>query len=73
MPYGQEGFHSMVKKIVGQKRGRGRPVTIAAERSVTIRLPEKLLDEVDAWASAHMATKSEAIRKLLERSLKRKL
>ncbi len=52
------------------KRGRGRPVTIAAERSVTIRLPTRLLDEVDAWASANEASKSEAIRELLERGLK---
>lgn len=62
----------MVKRKVRQKMKRmGRPVTVAAERTVTIRIPTHLLEAVDAWASANEATgKSEAIRQLLEKALK---
>jgi metal-responsive CopG/Arc/MetJ family transcriptional regulator len=59
-----------VKKSVRQKpRKVGRPVTIAAEKSVTIRLPDKLLDAIDAWKSSGKASRSEAIRELVERGL----
>jgi Ribbon-helix-helix protein, copG family len=56
-----------VKKIVRQiPRKVGRPVTVAGEKSVTIRLPESLLDAIDAWALTAKASKSEAIRRLVE-------
>jgi metal-responsive CopG/Arc/MetJ family transcriptional regulator len=59
-----------VKTIVRQKQKKiGRPVTVAAERSVTVRLPLSLFDEIDAWATANKASKSEAFRALLERGL----
>jgi len=59
-----------VKKIVRPNpRKVGRPVTVAAERSVTVRLPHSLFDEIDAWAAANKASKSEAFRALLERGL----
>ncbi len=54
------------------KKSSGRPVTIAADETVTIRLPGKLLAAVDAWAASREATRSEAIRKLLEQSLEPK-
>ena len=59
-----------VKKIVRQNtRKVGRPVTVAAEISVTIRLPTELLDAVDKWGEANEAQRSEAIRRLLARGL----
>jgi metal-responsive CopG/Arc/MetJ family transcriptional regulator len=59
-----------VKKIVRQNpRKVGRPVTVAAERSVTIRLPAELLDAVDKWGAANQAARSEAIRRLLDQAL----
>jgi metal-responsive CopG/Arc/MetJ family transcriptional regulator len=59
-----------VKKIVRQiQRKVGRPVTVAGERSVTVRLPHSLFDEIDAWAAANKASKSEAFRRLVELGL----
>jgi ribbon-helix-helix CopG family protein len=54
------------------KKRMGRPVTVAGEKSVTIRLPARLLNDIDEWAAANDASKSEAIRRLLEQALKRK-
>jgi metal-responsive CopG/Arc/MetJ family transcriptional regulator len=59
-----------VKKIVRQNpRKVGRPVTVAAEKSVTIRLPTVLLAAVDIWATANEASRSQAVRVLLEQAL----
>lgn len=56
------------KTFVEQKR-MGRPVTVEARKSIGIRLPEGLLDAIDAWASANEASRSEAIRRLVEQAL----
>ena len=62
------------KNIVRQKkRGRGRPVTVEAERYIGIRLPDRQLDNIDAWASAHDVSRSEAIRRLVDRGLAAKV
>jgi metal-responsive CopG/Arc/MetJ family transcriptional regulator len=50
----------------------GRPVTVGGDRTVTIRLPEKLLDTIDEWASVNDASRSEAVRRLVERGLEAK-
>jgi len=47
----------------------GRPVTVEAERYIGIRLPDRQLDNIDAWASAHDVSRSEAIRRLVDRGL----
>ena len=57
-----------VKTYVRQKK-MGRPVTVEAEKAIGIRLPGRLLDAVDAWAEANEVSRSEAIRRHLERSL----
>ena len=58
------------KKIVRQNpRKVGRPVTVEAEKAIGIRLPARLLDAVDAWAEDNEVSRSEAIRRHLERSL----
>jgi len=56
------------KASVEQKQA-GRSITVEAEKSVGIRLPGKLLYAVDTWASAHDTSRSEAIRRLIERGL----
>lgn len=56
------------KASVEQKRA-GRSITVEAEKSVGVRLPGKLLYAVDTWASANETSRSEAIRRLIERGL----
>jgi hypothetical protein len=46
----------------------GRPVTVAADETLTIRLPHKLVAAIDSYARALEMTRSKAIRMLLERS-----
>jgi metal-responsive CopG/Arc/MetJ family transcriptional regulator len=59
-----------VKKIVRHNKRRvGRPTEVGADMAIGIRLPAKLLDELDAWAEASKVSRSEAIRELIEMSL----
>jgi metal-responsive CopG/Arc/MetJ family transcriptional regulator len=39
---------------------------------VAVRMPKTLIDDADAWAKANGATRSEAIRRLVELGLKTK-
>ncbi len=57
-----------VKTFVRQKR-MGRPITVEAEKAIGIRLPGRLLDAIDAWAKTNQVSRSEAIRRHVERSL----
>jgi Ribbon-helix-helix protein, copG family len=57
-----------VNKIKQNKRGR--PATVEADRTVGVRLPGKLVGSVDAWARRADVTRSEAIRRLVERGLR---
>jgi Ribbon-helix-helix protein, copG family len=57
---------------VRQKPRRvGRPVTVAGECSVTIRIPEVLLATIDELAALDNTSRSEVMRQLLERGLHR--
>jgi hypothetical protein len=56
------------KSSAEQKRA-GRPLAVEGEKSIGIRLPGKLLEAVDAWASSNQTSRSEAIRRLIERGL----
>ncbi len=47
----------------------GRPRTINGERSIGIRIPEVLLEAVDAWGAANGTGRSGAIRELLAAGL----
>jgi metal-responsive CopG/Arc/MetJ family transcriptional regulator len=47
----------------------GQPITVEGKKSVGIRLPGRLFDAIDARASAYEASRSEAIRRLVERAL----
>jgi hypothetical protein len=57
-------------KVIPKKR-RGRPAT-GRDPHVTSRMPQPLIDQVEAWASANDATRSEAFRRLVELGLKAK-
>jgi hypothetical protein len=59
----------MKKSIkVTPKKGRGRPAT-GRDPHVTSRMPSALIAEVEAWASANLTNRSEAIRRLVELGL----
>jgi hypothetical protein len=57
-------------KVAPKKRGRGRPATGGRDPHITIRMPELLIVEADAWATSNEMTRSEAIRRLIEIGLK---
>ena len=58
----------MKKSKVTSKRRHGRPPT-GRDPQVTSRMPPGLIAEVEAWATANDATRSEAIRRLVELGL----
>lgn len=60
----------MKKSIkVHPKKKRGRPAT-GKDPLVSARLPQKLIDQVERWAASNEASRSEAIRQLVELALK---
>ena len=61
----------MAKSIkVHPKKRRGRPAT-GKDPLVSARLPQELIEQVEAWAAANSASRSEAIRRLVELGLKK--
>jgi hypothetical protein len=61
----------MAKGNIGKpekKRGRGRPAT-GRDPAVAVRLPKNVLAAVTQWAVDNNATRSDAIRRLLEKAL----
>jgi len=63
----------MGKSIIVRQKKRGRPAT-GKMPSTTLRLPEELSDQIDAWAhkQADAPGHSEAIRRLVELGLRGK-
>jgi hypothetical protein len=63
----------MAKSITVMPKKRGRPAT-GRDPSVVVRFPPALTKAVDAWANriGDGATRSEAIRRLVELGLKAK-
>ena len=60
----------MKKSIkVTPKKKRGRPAT-GRDPHVTSRMPQALIDQVDAWAAANDTGRSDALRRLVELGLK---
>jgi CopG-like RHH_1 or ribbon-helix-helix domain, RHH_5 len=59
-----------IKVIPKIKRGRGRPAT-GRDPVLALRLPDKLRAAVEEWAANQKVTRSEAIRLLIERGLKK--
>jgi metal-responsive CopG/Arc/MetJ family transcriptional regulator len=64
-----------VKTIVRHKSKKmGRPVTVAGEKSVTIRLPDKIAKEIKAYAKGNgLKTQSESIRRMIDVALENEL
>jgi Arc/MetJ-type ribon-helix-helix transcriptional regulator len=59
-----------MKKSIPVKPKRGRPAT-GKDPFVGVRLPSQLLDEIKKWSGQHdAASRSEAIRRLVELGLK---
>jgi Arc/MetJ-type ribon-helix-helix transcriptional regulator len=59
----------MAKSIkVHPKKRRGRPAT-GKDPLVSARLPQTLIDQVEDWAATNEASRSEAIRRLVELGL----
>jgi Arc/MetJ-type ribon-helix-helix transcriptional regulator len=59
----------MAKSIkVHPKKRRGRPAT-GKDPLVSARLPQTLIDQVEHWAASGEASRSEAIRRLVELGL----
>ena len=62
----------IMKKSIPVKPKRGRPAT-GKDPFVGVRLPPQLLDEIKKWSGQHgAASRSEAIRRLVELGLKAK-
>jgi hypothetical protein len=63
----------MVKqeKTVHGKRRRGRPPGKKYRETIPVRLTPELMAAVDRWAGNKDASRSEAIRALIERGLKK--
>jgi hypothetical protein len=60
----------MKKSIkVAPKKRRGRPSSGGRDPHVTIRMPNALIAEADAWAASNDVGRSEAIRRLVELGL----
>jgi hypothetical protein len=57
-----------VKKSVVHKK-RGRPAT-GANPIIQVRFPPELIGQIEAWAKREKTTRSDALRRLVERGLK---
>jgi hypothetical protein len=64
------GLPTASRHALPKTRGVGRATEVGADMSVGIRLPARLLYEVDAWSEASRLSRSEAIRKMIEVGLK---
>jgi len=65
--YGTTTF--MKKSIKVAPKRRGRPAAGGRDPHIAARMPQTLIDQVEAWASANDASRSEAIRRLVELGL----
>jgi hypothetical protein len=61
----------MAKSISVKRKKAGRPAT-GTEPLYGVRIPDALMKQIMDWAEAESATRSEAIRRLVELGLKAK-
>jgi Arc/MetJ-type ribon-helix-helix transcriptional regulator len=61
----------MRKSISVKRKKRGRPAT-GVDPLVGVRLPPKMIEQIDELAAAQSTNRSEAIRELLQKALERK-
>jgi len=57
-----------MSSINAKQKKRGRPAT-GMDPMIGARFPSELTARIDAWASAHSTSRSEAIRRLVEQAL----
>jgi hypothetical protein len=60
----------MAQSIKVHPKRRGRPAT-GKDPLVSARLPQNLIDQIEAWAATNESSRSEAVRRLVERGLKK--
>lgn len=58
----------MSKSIKVHQKTRGRPPT-GRDPAITVRLPQRIIDQAENWAAANKTSRSEAIRRLIEIAL----
>jgi Arc/MetJ-type ribon-helix-helix transcriptional regulator len=58
----------MLKSISVKRKKRGRPPT-GVDPLVGVRLPPQMISNIDRWAKENDLSRSEAIRRLLEKAL----
>ncbi|MGY4567534.1 ribbon-helix-helix protein, CopG family [Bradyrhizobium sp. USDA 3256] len=56
---------------VAPKKKRGRPPSGGRDPGVHIRLPEEMIEAIDAYSTTQSVSRSEAIRRLVEIGLKK--
>ncbi|MBF0877290.1 ribbon-helix-helix protein, CopG family [Gluconobacter cerevisiae] len=54
---------------VHQKKKRGRPPENGRDPLISTRMPEQDVAALEAWAAAHNLSRSEAIRRLIQKGL----
>ncbi|WP_126257777.1 ribbon-helix-helix protein, CopG family [Bradyrhizobium sp. LVM 105] len=62
----------MKKSIKVAPKRRGRPPSGGRDPGVHIRLPEQMIEAIEAYSTSEGTTRSEAIRRLVEIGLKAK-
>ena len=60
----------MDQRVPGESGNHSRAVRTGREAISAVKLSQRLTAEVDAWAEAHNAVRSDAIRQLLELGLR---
>jgi metal-responsive CopG/Arc/MetJ family transcriptional regulator len=60
----------MAKSIKVRHKKRGRPAT-GKSPTITIRLPQPLIDGLDSWCEESGVTRSDALRNLIESELRK--
>jgi hypothetical protein len=61
----------MPKSITVKRKKRGRPAT-GVDPLVGVRLPPKLIEQIDELAAAQVTNRSEAIRELLQQAINKR-
>jgi hypothetical protein len=61
----------MAKSITVKRKKAGRPAT-GTEPLYGVRIPDELMAQIQKWGRENSATRSEAIRRLVELGLKAK-
>src|SRR5690348_2413849 len=69
LPMNQEALDGSAS-VPGESGNHSRAVRTGREAISAVKLSQRLTAEVDAWAEAHNAVRSDAIRQLLELGLR---